>query len=110
MGLSLWHLIEASILGANGLAILNEKRLLVKWGLDRPVADEGGLKFQISIVLYAFRNYIRRTTSLPPCSENHLVPKATLFRKTPCSSTNLTFAAILVILNVLVIIVEALFG
>lgn len=58
MALCLTHLLEAALLVLNALAILNDRRLLRRWGMDRPVFGEG-LKNQMAMLLYAVRTYLR---------------------------------------------------
>ena len=69
MGLSLLHLIEASLLVANALAILHDRRLLRKYGLDQPAFDQSGPKNQAATFLFMMRNYMR----LPLVAINLLV-------------------------------------
>ena len=72
MGLSLLHLLEASLLIANGLAILHEKRFLKRCkltdsspcfhfldSLDKPMYNEHGPKQQFATFLYFCRTYLR---------------------------------------------------
>lgn len=58
MAFYLIHLIESALLVLNALAILNERRFLRKYGLDRPAFGEG-VKQQAAILLYAVRTYLR---------------------------------------------------
>ncbi|CAD7953352.1 unnamed protein product [Amoebophrya sp. A25] len=61
MGFSLAHMIEAGLLVCNGLAILNEKRFLRKWGLDQAVvgAGAGSLSNQVATFLHAMRTFMK---------------------------------------------------
>lgn len=59
MGLSLLHLIEACLLVANALAILHDRRLLKKYGLDQPAFEQSGPRNQAATFLFMMRNYMR---------------------------------------------------
>lgn len=63
MGFSLVHLVEAGLLGCNAFAILNEKRCLKPWGLDRAmVGGDGGAmsaKNQVATFLHAMRTFMK---------------------------------------------------
>ena len=69
MALSLLHLIEASLLIANSLAILHDRRLLKRYGLDQPAFNQSGPKNQAATFLFMMRNYMR----LPLVALNCLV-------------------------------------
>ena len=69
MGLSLLHLVESSLLAANGFAILHDRRLLRKYGLDQPSFDQSGPKNQAATFLFMMRTYMR----LPLVALNFLV-------------------------------------
>jgi hypothetical protein len=69
MGLSVLHLVEASLLVANGLAILDERRLLRKYGLAEPAFNQSGPRNQAATFLFMMRNYMR----LPLVGVNVLV-------------------------------------
>jgi len=58
MGFYLTHLLEATLLFINALAILNEQRFLRRYSIDRPAYGDG-VRHQISILLYAVRTYLR---------------------------------------------------
>mmetsp|Transcript_12865 Transcript_12865/g.14135 ORF Transcript_12865/g.14135 Transcript_12865/m.14135 type:complete len:83 (-) Transcript_12865:160-408(-) len=64
MAFSLWHIIEASILTLNALAILNEPRFLKPRGWHKPnFADEyqqnNTIKNQLVLILFTARKYFR---------------------------------------------------
>jgi len=62
MGLSLVHIAEAALLMGNAFAILNEKRVLKRFGLDRAeFGGEGGvgsLKNQAATFLHMMRTFM----------------------------------------------------
>lgn len=58
MGFNLVHLFETGLLGLNAVAILNEKRVLRKYGMD--AAGHGmDPKAQIATFLHATRTFLR---------------------------------------------------
>jgi len=59
MGFNLVHLFETGLLGFNALAIVNEKRVLRKYGLDRPEAGSMEPRAQIATFLHATRTFLR---------------------------------------------------
>ncbi len=70
MGLSILHLIEASLLIANAFAILHDRRLLRTYGLHEPAFNnQSGPKNQAATFLFMMRNYMR----LPLVALNVLV-------------------------------------
>ncbi|KAK9171676.1 hypothetical protein cpbgf_7004100 [Cryptosporidium parvum] len=58
MTLCFTHLFEMVVLTLNSLAILNDRRFLRKYGLDKPIYGETA-RNQITIFLYAIRTYLR---------------------------------------------------
>lgn len=79
MGLSIGSLLVASILFANGLAILNEDRFLKKvgWGYEENLSEPPSLKKQVINLLYAVRVLLRGGQA--PASD---LPRG---RLTPCA-------------------------
>lgn len=62
MAFGLWHLLEASLLVMNSLAILNEKRFLKRWGLDQAQvggSGSGSLQNQAATLLHAMRTFMK---------------------------------------------------
>ncbi|EER20444.1 conserved hypothetical protein [Perkinsus marinus ATCC 50983] len=80
------HLIESGLLVANAGAILNERRVLRKYNLDKPGFDNG-VKGQLSTLLYSVRTFGR------------------------CNDAAIShYADPIVIMNLLVILYELIFG
>ncbi|CAD7932742.1 unnamed protein product [Amoebophrya sp. A120] len=61
MGFSLAHLVEAALLFANAMAILNEKRFLRQFGLDQAMVggNATSLQNQVATFLHAMRTFMK---------------------------------------------------